>query len=657
MKKKENLISKNKLNLDKIILNDNFDIKNYIKDIQKQIKLERTHLDFNKKNIFPSLKNNLYSLKKKKEMPFLNTNNININDNLKRRNKFIFSLKNKKHQILLKENNLSSNSIDINNKINNDLFNWNNSKSKLTKTINNTKCFSEQNSINSLNNKNINKTSFKTNKENSKSLISIFNNKNTFLTSDPRFNVSKDVSNSKEINNLSNIILNNFKKKLKKIQKNFSTLNNKKVLYEKKYKYAILEPLNILKDFEKKKQMEFLEEDKSVNKFITNKREMSVKNLILKLINSEVNKLIDNESKNDNKLLNLNNILEQNRMIFEEYKYSQKKACRHIENILSAIQKNNRALFKKKYNLYYDNEIMKEEIKKILEKINEYSNYGKFINEFFNKDITIFENIIIPENYDNKINYDLLIKNVINKYKCFLNEEIINDKYKIENEPKEMILKLKEMENNIIELINNNEEIKIDICKIKEQNKDNLKYLIERYNFLEEEYKLLYEIYIKELNKCNIYEEKINKKKFELENMIYDFYIFINYIFGNENNINSNIILDYIKETENIIYKLENLVDELLNNLNYYEKNDKKYFEESLHKRKNEIKNYKQNLIKQKIINENIKERQKIEINKNKIHFIERKTEKNILPKKVNKVIYDEKYKKKLEDEELMNYK
>ena len=654
MKKKENVISKNKLNLDKIILNDNFDIKNYIKDIQKQIKLERTHLDFNKKNIFPSLKNNLYSLKKKKEMPFLNTNNINLNDNLKRRNKFIFSLKNKKHQILLKENNLSSNSIDINNKINNDLFNWNNSKSKLTKTINNTKCFSEQNSINSLNNKNINKTSFKTNKENSKSLISIFNNKNTFLTSDPRFNVSKDVSNSKEINNLSNIILNNFKKKLKKIQKNFSTLNNKKVLYEKKYKYAILEPLNILKDFEKKKQMEFLEEDKSVNKFITNKREMSVKNLILKLINSEVNKLIDNESKNDNKLLNLNNILEQNRMIFEEYKYSQKKACRHIENILSAIQKNNRALFKKKYNLYYDNEIMKEEIKKILEKINEYSNYGKFINEFFNKDITIFENIIIPENYDNKINYDLLIKNVINKYKCFLNEEIINDKYKIENEPKEMILKLKEMENNIIELINNNEEIKIDICKIKEQNKDNLKYLIERYNFLEEEYKLLYEIYIKELNKCNIYEEKINKKKFELENMIYDFYIFINYIFGNENNINSNIILDYIKKIENIIYKLENLVDELINNLNYYEKNDKKYFEESLHKRKNEIKNYKQNLIKQKIINENIKERQKIEINKNKIYFIERKTEKNILPKKVNKVIYDEKYKKKLEDEELI---
>ena len=657
MKKKENLISKNKLNLDKIILDDNFDIKNYIKDIQKQIKLERAQLDLNKKNLFPSLKNNLYSLKKKKEMPFLKTNNINLNDNLKRRNKFIFSLKNKKHQILLKENNLSSNSIDINNKINNDLFNWNNSKSKLTKTINNTKCFSEQNSINSLNNKNINKTSFKTNKENSKSLISIFNNKNTFLTCDPRFNVSKDISNSKEINNLSNIILNNFKKKLKKIQKNFSTLNNKKVLYEKKYKYAILEPLNILKDFEKKKQMEFLEEDKSVNKFITNKREMSVKNLILKLINSEVNKLIDNESKNDNKLLNLNNILEQNRMIFEEYKYSQKKACKHIENILSAIQKNNRTLFKKKYNLYYDNEIMKEEIKKILEKINEYSNYGKFINEFFNKDITIFENIIIPENYDNKINYDLLIKNVINKYKCFLNKEIINDKYKIENEPKEMILKLKEMENNIIELINNNEEIKIDICKIKEQNKDNLKYLIERYNFLEEEYKLLYEIYIKELNKCNIYEEKINKKKFELENMIYDFYIFINYIFGNENNINSNIILDYIKEIENIIYKLENLVDELINNLNYYEKNDKKYFEESLHKRKNEIKNYKQNLIKQKIINENIKERQKIEINKNKIHFIERKTEKNKLPKKVNKVIYDEKYKKKLEDEELMNYK
>lgn len=563
-----------------------FDIKKYLEDLQ----LER-HIN---KRRLPSFKSNLFNLKKNSynTLNSLNSYNPKSKNNLIYRN---FS------------DTRISNTIDYNHNINHNVSN-------------------------------IKKAKFKKNKKNTKSLNSILDTKNTFITSGSKL----PNKNNLHVSSLSNYILDNFNKKIKKISKNYST--NEKLLYENKHKKEILDSFNLLKNYRKKKELKLFEEEKCINKFIVQKKEMSVNNLILKLMNSEGNNLIKNEVKNKNNLINIKNRIESNEINFEEFKDRHKKLCRRIDKLLSEVVKKKRGLIEMEYNVEYDNKLLNEEIKKYCKKINLFLIYGKFINEVLEGDPQKFENDIFPENMEKNydLNYELISKKILKNYNFF---NKINREEKLISDPQEMINKYNDLEKSIIENINLKEEIKIDISEIRKSREKKFGYLSEKNKSLINEYNYMRDTYLKEINICNEFKEKLTEKN-EYDNIISELYYYISDML-NESKILSVTPMSmkdydeilFLNEISHMVHYAQNYVDEILKNLSFFEKNDKKYFEEALDKRKNKIKNYKQFLSRQKAIEERMKIKEKVDINRNKINFIERKTEEPLYnrPKKIKK--------------------
>ena len=582
-----------------------FDIKKFLEDLQ----LER-HIN---KRRLPSFKSNLFNLKKNSynTLNSLNSYNPKSKNNLIYRN---FS------------DTRISNTIDYNHNINHNVSN-------------------------------IKKAKFKKNKKNTKSLNSILDTKNTFITSGTKLPNKKKI----HVSSLSNYILDNFSKKIKKISKNYST--NEKLLYENKHKKEILDSFNLLKNYRKKKELELFEEEKCINKFIVQKKEMSVNNLILKLMNSEGNNLKKNEVKNKNNLINIKNRIESNEINFEEFKDRHKKLCRRIDKLLSEVVKKKRGLIEMEYNVEYDNKLINEEIKKYCKKINLFLIYGKFINEVLEGDPQKFENDIFHENMEknNDLNYELISKKILKNYNFF---NKINREEKLISDPQEMINKYNDLEKSIIENINLKEEIKIDISEIKKSREKKFGYLSEKNKSLINEYNYMRDTYLKEVNICNEFKEKLTEKN-EYDNIISELYYYISDML-NESKILSVTPMNmkdydeilFLNEISHMVHYVQNYVDEILKNLSFLEKNDKKYFEEALDKRKNKIKNYKQFLARQKAIEERMKIKEKVDINRNKINFIERKTEEPLYnkPKKIKKKILNKKYFENIENEELLKY-
>lgn len=582
-----------------------FDIKKYLEDLQ----LER-HIN---KRRLPSFKSNLFNLKKNSynTLNSLNSYNPKSKNNLIYRN---FS------------DTRISNTIDYNHNINHNVSN-------------------------------IKKAKFKKNKKNTKSLNSILDTKNTFITSGSKL----PNKNNLHVSSLSNYILDNFNKKIKKISKNYST--NEKLLYENIHKKEILDSFNLLKNYRKKKELKLFEEEKCINKFIVQKKEMSVNNLILKLMNSEGNNLIKNEVKNKNNLINIKNRIESNEINFEEFKDRHKKLCRRIDKLLSEVVKKKRGLIEMEYNVEYDNKLLNEEIKKYCKKINLFLIYGKFINEVLEGDPQKFENDIFPENMEKNydLNYELISKKILKNYNFF---NKINREEKLISDPQEMINKYNDLEKSIIENINLKEEIKIDISEIRKSREKKFGYLSEKNKSLINEYNYMRDTYLKEINICNEFKEKLTEKN-EYDNIISELYYYISDML-NESKILSVTPMSmkdydeilFLNEISHMVHYAQNYVDEILKNLSFFEKNDKKYFEEALDKRKNKIKNYKQFLSRQKAIEERMKIKEKVDINRNKINFIERKTKEPLYntPKKIKKKILNKKYFENIENEELLKY-
>lgn len=659
----QNKNNKKKLYINENISFNNLELKKYSSDIQKQIRLEKIKIDsYNKKFL------NLYGFKKRKN---LNCKTMDTNYYFKSRNEFI--IKDKIKIPFLSNNKILYNSFDSYDKNNNLFYNNNSStKNSFNNDFHKTKLLIEKNPIKSfsLNNINNNKKILKRNKENTKSSIYTFNNKNTFITSSTKFSdATKTFKEINKLDNLSNTILTNFKNKVHKIHKNYSTLSNKELLYLKKYKNVLLDPINILKKYNMRKQAQIFEKNLSLNNFLNANKEISKNNLILNVIKSELSNLIDKEAISREMITNKKNEINRNKIIFDEYKDSQKKACRKIDKMLLEKQKENRSLIEKEYNIYYDMHIIKAHFRKILAHIDECRIYGKFINEVLGGDTTRFNKNIFPKISDKELNFDyeLLTKQAINNYKCFLNEndEFEKDeKFLKENafikEPNQLIDKYIKIQNNIIEFIQVKESLKEEIKRIQKEKNIEINYLREIYNNLIHEYESLKENYEQETITINKIKNKIYKERNEFYDIIMDLYSYIVNILDKVNDIdkNNNDIFDILKNINDNIWKIEYLIDELMENLNNYEENDKKIFHEIVANRKNEIKIYKRNLILQRFEKKSNQKKEKYELNKRKITFIARKTEAPFRKhKKAKKVLFlNEKQIEELENTQLINY-
>lgn len=675
-----------------MVSDTNFDIKKYLMDVQKQFELESSK-NANIK-VLPPITINKYDFSTD-----ACSKNLNTISNLK----LDTSNSKKKHKIMKKSNsNFKNPFITLNNLIslskNSSSLNSFDSDSVIKNVINTDfndlnmqTHFLEPNSLESTKTK-IRKNLKKSLKNANSSKI-IFRKKiDDIITIDePRFNVIKAI---KEIKKRENSLRIHSLKKLNekcKSKENYNDIYikldndiesnkynykgkkmNKKVnsfiVFDKKNEDAVFEPFKVLHNYEMHKQLQVEPSEKYVNKFITQNKEVSKDNILIKLMNSEIKKLKINHNLRTEGLFNAKKTIETNESNFDEYRLAQNKVCIQIDELLMKFNKKYRLIINKEYNCKLEIKIILDEIRKILHKIDHLRIYGKFVNQVLGGDISIFEQEIFQEQkYDDEIDYEELSNNVINLYKILLqdsnNGKIITGKT-LFNEPEIMLFKFKEMEDMTLRNLSIIHDTNNEYNKMKEENDYDIKYLKEKKERLEKELEEVKENYEHE----NLIFDEIKKRyiyqKGEFNRLIKNFYIYVN-----NNLIQKNIIInpkeiykklviqDCIQIIHNTIYDLETYVDNLILTLRNWEKSDPKVFGHIIELRKKYFKEMKQ----LNILNQRMKERMKIknnyDYNKKKVVLYSRKTEPPYYKKKkVIKIEDTKKYIKLKENEDYIDF-
>ena len=483
------------------------------------------------------------------------------------------------------------------------------------------------------------------------------------------------------------------KKIKKKVKKKFDykdyleKVNN---AYDKKSVLMAMDSDLLLNNY-KTKHKKLKDVEIPISTFITQNKEISIKNLLIKVINKESDKLVKKEQKLNKDLKNNIYNIENEEKKLEEYSDSQKLACKKIEIILNELQKKNRDLMaeEKKYRL--EVKLKEYEIYKILVQMNIFRFYAKFANQILDGDASRFEKPIISDMAEfDKTNFEPIIKEVLDNYSSMNKYDSKKDKndnnkqikyYKEEGyflyDPELIYHKYNEMEGNILRLLKSKEKLILKIKKRQIQNDEALSYLIDRCNILQQEYEELNETYNEENKKYLNYlnnngSTHINVNIHEKNNLIQELYKSVIdeleptitkiskmnnrefKLMDRKDLLHFDEIVDY---GQNILENIEINLNCFLIQMRNDEKDDKKIFDKVIYGIKNEYKLLRQSLFfkNRKIKEENL--RNKVIEKAKKINLISKKSEIPYYKSKANKKEeVDLNLIKKEEDKELMTY-
>jgi hypothetical protein len=467
----------------------------------------------------------------------------------------------------------------------------------------------------------------------------------------------------------------NIFKKIQEIRKNVKNLNSidfynkiNHINYDKKHIKLILHSNNLLNKIKQRNANKLNEERISISQFLNENKEISLKNVLIKLLHEESNKLnFLNQSTNHNlEKIKINFLIE--KKIFFDYKQKQKDSCKEIESILLKIQQKNKELLLEINDEIQKKKELEDNIEKILFNIENKRFYGIFIEKLLNEKNTKFNCEIFPKfmqiikynniknnEKDKKITIENLSENIIKNYSFFLEENNIELK-KEKNLLKEENLydiKYKEIENNII-----NNLIKSDFNKNfsieKNENLKEIEELNKRLKIFENEYKnIKYEFNNEKIHYENLCSIKIDNDFFNK---------FINYLIElgielDKNNFYKTMSLNEILKNINFsLAKKEILLNKLIFEIKNYQKIDKNLILEISNKVKIENKNTKQ--IESKKLLESLNKIKKIKTNERheKIVIKSRKTEAPFQKQKKIKNILKKESNKQIENEALLSY-
>ena len=537
----------------------------------------------------------------------------------------------------------------------------------------------------------------KTSNNSSKFKNTIFNHE--INTRYDKYNTSHD----NEENNFFNVI--KAVKSIKLKEKNFdfkSYLNKTKNYVDKKNALIALDSDKVLKDYQK-----FLKanesEDIPISTFITERKEISLNNLLIKLMNIETDKLQKKEKKISKELKKEKINIESEEHKLDEYTNNQKIECKKIESTLIELITKHENLIKEEQELMLDIKVKEFEIYKLLININLYRYFAKFSNTILDGDPSRFNKQILPDYHEfDKINLEPIIEEVINNYSDLKVEDKIkkvdrkksnlmglnnNDnkdkkymiKYKEEGyflyNPEFLYHKYKEIEGNILRLLTAKEKFIIKKLKREKQNNEAFAYLRDRCNDLQNEYNSLNSLYKIEKKK---YENDLIEKGssntdenlIETNDMLKDLYICaievlentvltlsklnkINYEikFYNDNNFE-----ELVKHGMSIIENLESNLNILFKEIRDERKEDRKTFEKVIKGIKIYYKIERQKVFEKNLIEENKIKRIKMFEKQNNIKIIPRKDEPPYYKNKPKKIVIDYEAIRKEENKDLINY-
>jgi len=530
------------------------------------------------------------------------------------------------------------------------------------------------------------------------------NHKNTILNQEINTRYDKyNSSHDNEENNFFNVI--KTVKLIKSKEKNFdfkSYLKKTKNCLDKKNALIALNSDKVLKDYQK-----FLKanesEDIPISTFITERKEVSLNNLLIKLMNIETDKLQKKEKKISKELKKETKNIENEELKLDEYTNNQKMECKKIETTLVDLITKHENLIKEEQELMLDVKVKEFEIYKLLINMNLYRYFAKFTNTVLDGDPSRFDKQLLPDYHEfDKIDLEPIIEEVINNYSDLKVEDKIkkvdrrksnlmglnnNDnkdkkymiKYKEEGyflyNPEFLYHKYNEIEGNILRLLTAKERFIIKKLKREKQNNEAFAYLRDRCKDLQNEYNSLKSLYNIEKKK---YENDLIEKGvsdtdeniIETNNMLKD--LFMCAIEVLENTVltlsklnkthfeiklyNDNNFEDLVKHGMTIIQNLESNLNILFKEIRDERKEDRNTFEKVIKGIKIFYKIERQKVFEKNLIEENKIQRMKMFEKQNNIRLTSRKDEPPYYKNKPKKIVIDYEAIRKEENKDLINF-
>ena len=158
-------------------------------------------------------------------------------------------------------------------------------------------------------------------------------------------------------------------------------------------------------------------EDIPISTFITERKEISLNNLLIKLMNIETDKLQKKEKKISKELKKETKNIENEEHKLDEYRNNQKIECKKIETTLVDLITKHENLIKEEQELMLDVKVKEFEIYKLLININLYRYFAKFCNTVLDGDPSRFEKQLLPDYHEfDKIDLEPIIEEVIKNY-------------------------------------------------------------------------------------------------------------------------------------------------------------------------------------------------------------------------------------------------
>jgi hypothetical protein len=382
-----------------------------------------------------------------------------------------------------------------------------------------------------------------------------------------------------------------------------------------------------------------------LNEFISETKNISFNNLKMKLITNERKKVSQKEKDYENALDYEMKSLEKDIESFQLYKIGAKQRMKNDELTLIKLIQKNKELYEENRRQSHEYKYIVEEIIRYIKLIINYKTYASFVHTLLDQDSKILSvNLNEYINYKNWTEKDLniYIKKALDELNLYLKEILFNENALAilsDNNRLEILFKI--MEDNILQVFKQKEKLEEEDKRITEENTKVYDKLMKDY----ENNKSKYAIYLTELE-----EEKKKLQKFNIDPELFDYYSEMFILF---NDISIFIISDQEKQLkknmsqsnlttkqseDNSEYTLRKNMNEcieslkqkqfyvqgLINEIELYQKEDpellkiivneikinnrinrrkkekQKNIEKDILKRKNLVKKYRQNILRQK---------------------------------------------------------
>ena len=382
-----------------------------------------------------------------------------------------------------------------------------------------------------------------------------------------------------------------------------------------------------------------------LNEFISETKNISFNNLKMQLIANERKKVSQKEKDYENALDYEMKSLEKDIESFQLYKIGAKQRMKNDELTLIKLIQKNKELYEENRRQSHEYKYIVEEIIRYIKLIINYKTYASFVHTLLDQDSKILSvNLNEYINYKNWTEKDLniYIKKALDELNLYLKEILFNENALAilsDNNRLEILFKI--MEDNILQVFKQKEKLEEEDKRITEENTKIYDKLMKDY----ENNKSKYAIYLTELE-----EEKKKLQKFNIDPELFDYYSEMFILF---NDISIFIISDQEKQLkknmsqsnlttkqseDNSEYTLRKNMNEcieslkqkqfyvqgLINEIELYQKEDpellkiivneikinnrinrrkkekQKNIEKDILKRKNLVKKYRQNILRQK---------------------------------------------------------